>query len=121
MANRYADVFTTFDNSPVVRQFLAVIPNADDSNIVFCYERRKEDRGGQFSVYRNHPQTCDSTIKINPGVDLMSEKVWFVKDSGVYSAVVEFVHDYRPEVIVTPHFPLLSFSSETTPFIPGFQ
>lgn len=121
MANRYAEMFASFESSPIAQQFLGVIPNADDSNIVFCYERRKTDRGGRFSVYRNHSQITADMIKVNPGVDLMSEKIWFVKQLGEYSAVVEYSHDYRPEVIVTPRLPLLSFSLETAPFIAGFQ
>ena len=33
MANRYAEMFSSFESSPIAQQFLGVIPNADDSNI----------------------------------------------------------------------------------------
>lgn len=120
MANRYAAVFTIFENSPIVRQLLDSIPNATDENIVFCYDRRKIDSRCQFSVYRNCDHMQTDAVKINAGVDLMSEKIWFVKESGEYSAVVEYSQDYRPNIIVTPHLPLLAFSPERTPHIPGF-
>ena len=132
MPNRFQSLFDLFNEGlgPIANDALK---QYQKHKLAFCFHYDRMNHTGQISVYENVDQ--ESTIpgsrfafgaeSVKAGNDIVyNDKIWFVYEelgkNPTLEALISYIEDYRPKVVVHLSKPLMTLKVAKVPYIEGF-